>query len=146
MEQFIEGCFSWPSYPATIQFLLVCGYWCLVIVVDASDFGGGAALLLVRRQCASKVDPLTDFKPENGARLLDMDHKVWSKAEAKYQTYEQELKMIVKYITKRNKFLSKALMDVHYQGSVHLKLGVFTDSTTAMSKWKTVTSQRTSRK
>lgn len=32
MEQFIEGCFSWPSYPATILLLLVCGYWCLVML------------------------------------------------------------------------------------------------------------------
>jgi hypothetical protein len=30
--QFIEGCFSWPSYPATILLLLVCGYWCLVML------------------------------------------------------------------------------------------------------------------
>lgn len=32
MSQFIEGCFSWPSFPATVLVLLVCGYWCLVIL------------------------------------------------------------------------------------------------------------------
>lgn len=32
MENFIEGCFSWPSYPATLLLLLICGYWVLVVV------------------------------------------------------------------------------------------------------------------
>ena len=32
MVQFLEGCFSWPSLPATLLLLLVCGYWLLVIV------------------------------------------------------------------------------------------------------------------
>lgn len=32
MEQFIEGCFSWPSYPATLFLLLVCAYWMLVMI------------------------------------------------------------------------------------------------------------------
>lgn len=31
MESFIEGCFSWPSYPASILLLIVCGYWLLVM-------------------------------------------------------------------------------------------------------------------
>jgi len=31
VENFIEGCFSWPSYPATIFLLIVCGYWLLVM-------------------------------------------------------------------------------------------------------------------
>ena len=42
MDQFIEGCFSWPSLPATVLLLLVCGYWCLVILgaldMDILDF------------------------------------------------------------------------------------------------------------
>ncbi|MDA0284698.1 MAG: DUF1449 family protein [Planctomycetota bacterium] len=42
MSQFIEGCFSWPSYPATILLILVCGYWCLVMLgaldMDIFDF------------------------------------------------------------------------------------------------------------
>ena len=42
MDQFIEGCFSWPSLPATVLLLLVCGYWCLVILgaldMDVLDF------------------------------------------------------------------------------------------------------------
>ena len=32
MEIFIEGCFSWPSYPATLLLLAICGYWVLVVV------------------------------------------------------------------------------------------------------------------
>ena len=32
MSEFIEGCFSWPSYPATLLLLLVCGYWLLVML------------------------------------------------------------------------------------------------------------------
>ena len=32
MSEFIEGCFSWPSYPATVLLLLVCGYWVLVMI------------------------------------------------------------------------------------------------------------------
>lgn len=32
MDQFIEGCFSWPSLPATVLLLLICGYWCLVML------------------------------------------------------------------------------------------------------------------
>ena len=32
MEQFIEGCFSWPSWPATVLLLCVCVYWALMIV------------------------------------------------------------------------------------------------------------------
>jgi len=42
VDQFIEGCFSWPSLPATVLLLLVCGYWCLVILgaldMDVLDF------------------------------------------------------------------------------------------------------------
>jgi len=42
VSQFIEGCFSWPSFPATILVLLVCGYWCLVMLgaldMDVLDF------------------------------------------------------------------------------------------------------------
>lgn len=42
MAQFLESCFSWPTWPSTILVLLVCGYWLLVIVgvatVDALDF------------------------------------------------------------------------------------------------------------
>ena len=42
MGQFIEGCFAWPSLPATILLLLICGYWCLVMLgaldMDVLDF------------------------------------------------------------------------------------------------------------
>jgi len=40
--QFIEGCFAWPSFPATILLILVCAYWCLVMLgaldMDVLDF------------------------------------------------------------------------------------------------------------
>jgi hypothetical protein len=32
VDYFIEGCFSWPSYPATVFLLLVCAYWVLVMI------------------------------------------------------------------------------------------------------------------
>ncbi|MFP6763832.1 MAG: hypothetical protein VB858_09440 [Planctomycetaceae bacterium] len=32
METFIEGCLSWPTYPATLLLLLICSYWILVVV------------------------------------------------------------------------------------------------------------------
>ena len=32
MEQFIESCFSWPSWPASVLLLCVCVYWVLMIV------------------------------------------------------------------------------------------------------------------
>ncbi|MGZ0170998.1 MAG: hypothetical protein ACKVHE_15695 [Planctomycetales bacterium] len=42
MDQFIEGCFSWPSYPQTFLLLLVCAYWCFVMLgaldMDVLDF------------------------------------------------------------------------------------------------------------
>lgn len=42
MAQFIDSCFSWPTWPSTILVLLVCGYWLLVIVgvstIEALDF------------------------------------------------------------------------------------------------------------
>lgn len=31
-ELFVEGCFSWPSYPATLFLLLVGAYWVLVMI------------------------------------------------------------------------------------------------------------------
>ena len=31
MEQFIESCFSWPSWPATLLVVATCGYWLLVM-------------------------------------------------------------------------------------------------------------------
>lgn len=31
MENFIEGCFSWPSWPATLLLMIVCSYWLLVM-------------------------------------------------------------------------------------------------------------------
>jgi len=31
VEQFIEGCFSWPSCPASVLLLLVCAYWILMV-------------------------------------------------------------------------------------------------------------------
>jgi hypothetical protein len=42
VDQFIEGCFSWPSYPQTFLLLLVCAYWCFVMLgaldMDVLDF------------------------------------------------------------------------------------------------------------
>jgi hypothetical protein len=32
VEQFIESCFSWPSWPASVLLLCVCVYWVLMIV------------------------------------------------------------------------------------------------------------------
>ena len=68
-------------------------------------------MLLVRRECARMVDPAVDLLPENGAVLMDMYHKVWSATQARYQTYEQELFMMVRYITKRSRFLARALAE-----------------------------------
>jgi hypothetical protein len=42
VTQFIEACFSWPSFPATLLLLVVCGYWMLVMVgamsIEILDF------------------------------------------------------------------------------------------------------------
>lgn len=42
VDQFIEGCFSWPSYPATFLLIAICGYWFLVMLgavdLDILDF------------------------------------------------------------------------------------------------------------
>ena len=42
MQQFIESCFSWPSWPASILLLCVCGYWLLtmfgILSTDLLDF------------------------------------------------------------------------------------------------------------
>ena len=113
------------------------GNWCLVAVFDASDNGGGAALLLVPRACATQVDTSADLKPENGAILLDMYHKVWSGTQSRYQTYEQELFMMVKYIGKRSRYLAMAIAE-HHESKL-CKLGLFTDSTTAFKKWYSIT-------
>lgn len=32
MEQFIENCFAWPAWPATVLLLCVCGYWLLMML------------------------------------------------------------------------------------------------------------------
>ena len=32
MEQFIENCFAWPTWPATVLLLCVCGYWLLMML------------------------------------------------------------------------------------------------------------------
>lgn len=37
MEQYIEECFSWPTFPATVLLLLVTGYW-LFVMLGALDF------------------------------------------------------------------------------------------------------------
>ncbi|MFY9253718.1 MAG: hypothetical protein WAO83_09700 [Fuerstiella sp.] len=36
MEQFIENCFAWPTWPATMLLLCVCGYW-LMMMLGAVD-------------------------------------------------------------------------------------------------------------
>lgn len=42
MQQFIESCFSWPSWPASMMLLSVCVYWMLTIfgfmATDVLDF------------------------------------------------------------------------------------------------------------
>lgn len=42
MQQFIEHCFSWPSLPASLLLLSVCGYWLLtlfgIVSTDLLDF------------------------------------------------------------------------------------------------------------
>jgi hypothetical protein len=32
VEQFIENCFAWPTWPATVLLLCVCGYWLLMML------------------------------------------------------------------------------------------------------------------
>ena len=94
-------------------------------------------MLLVPRVCAARIVEDVDLKGENGAILMDMYHKIWSASQSKYQTYEQELYMMVKYISKKSRFLAKAIAE--WSGSSLSKLGLYTDSSTACSKWLNIT-------
>ena len=111
------------------------GKYTIVILGDASKTGAGSSLYLVQ------ITQAEDFTKEHllskTTLLVDCYHKVLSKGQKKWQTYETETWIMVKSVTRWAKYIARALyMKTHWQ---HNKILMLSDSTTAASKWFTLT-------
>ena len=107
------------------------GEFIIVILGDASKTGAGSSLYLVHKKRAEDFDKsdLTDSR----TLLVDCYHKVLSKSQRKWQTYESESWIMVKSAKKWAKYISRALYTrSHWDCN---KILMLSDSTTAAAKW-----------
>ena len=118
------------AYYDPIQ-LFASGEFILIILGDASKTGAGSSIYLVRKVRAEDFNKSDLSSSES--YLVDCYHKVLSKEQRKWQTYETESWVMVKSVIKWAKYIIRALATrTHWE---HNKILMLSDSTTAASKW-----------
>ena len=107
---------------------------CLVIMSDACDTGGGAALFLVQLSCASMVIPMVHLTDPAVSRLLSTKSKVFSATDMRRPTFETEFKMTVLGMKTWGNLITTLTINYPPGRDKPCKIGVFTDSSVAASK------------
>ena len=108
--------------------------WCIVVKTDASKRGAGACMLLVNCADARQVTEETLADPSK-IRLIATLSKVLSSDERKWLTFEQEAYGMYLALRKWGSFLMQVTID-HPEKWL---IGLFMDSTTAVSQWMSIT-------
>ena len=108
--------------------------WSLVVKTDASNTGAGACLLLVKCADARQVTEEVLADPSR-VKLISTLSNVLSGDEKKWLTFEQESYGMYLALRKWGRFLMQATID-HPDRCL---IGLFMDSSTAVSQWLNVT-------
>jgi hypothetical protein len=109
---------------------------CSIAHTDAGNYGICNTLFLVQISCATQVKD-DDLRNRSISRLISVKYHRLSKAEQKWQTYEAEMFGIVRIKHNFGSYITALTMK--YPPSCGMKkIGLWNDSSTAISKWKTL--------
>ena len=130
MTQKIKPAPRWYTHFAD----LVTDETCLVIMTDASDTGGGAALFWVRLACATMVVPETHLHDPLVSRLLATKSKVFSKSASERPTFENEFRMAVMGLSEWGDMITTLTFEYPPGEGNPCKIGIFSDSSVTVAK------------
>ena len=109
---------------------------CLVQVTDASDTGVAVALFRVNRADASMVTK-ADLQDPTMRQLVAVRHRKLTDVQRRWHTFETELYAIVLGVQFFGSFITTAT--ANYPVSGPAKIAFWSDSTTALSQWTSIT-------
>lgn len=108
---------------------------CLMMTTDASDTAVAVSLFRVNRSDAANVSK-ADLLDGGKSQLIAVTYKKLNKAAVKWHTFESELYGIVLGCKKFGNYITTAT--VKYPPGGPNKIGIWSDSTTALGQWRTV--------
>ena len=108
---------------------------CLIMTTDASDTAVAASLFRVKIGDAKAVSK-SDLLDRNKSQLIGVCYKKLTGSQPTWHTFESELYAIVLGCKKFGSFITTAT--VNYPPSGVSKIGIWSDSTTALGQWNKV--------
>ena len=108
---------------------------CLIMTTDASDTAVAVSLFRVKKSDAKAVTK-SDLLNRDTSQLIGVVYKKLSGSQTSWHTFESELFAIVLGCKKFGSFITTAT--VNYPPGGVSKIGIWSDSTTALGQWRTI--------